>query len=151
MEIDRVLVDILQQHLRSLIEARFGVSHCRGRIAIHRAEIPLPVDQRQAQRPGLRHPHQRVVNRLVAVRMVFTHDVSDDPGGFFIGLIGRIPAFAHSVENAAVDGLEAVAHIGQSPADDHAHRVIEIGLPHLLFEGDGGNADGFGNSRITHI
>src|SRR5258708_1251735 len=30
--------------------------------------------------------------------------------------------------------LEAVAHIRQSPSDDHAHRVIEVGMPHFGFQ-----------------
>jgi hypothetical protein len=32
--------------------------------------------------------------------------------------------------------LEAVTHVRQSAAHDYAHRVIEIGAPHLLFEAD---------------
>jgi hypothetical protein len=32
--------------------------------------------------------------------------------------------------------LEAVAHVGQRAAHDHAHRVVEIRAPHLLFETD---------------
>ena len=59
-------------------QARFGVAHRRRRIAVDRAEIALAVDQRQAHREILRHPHHRVVDRLVAMRMVFTHHVADD-------------------------------------------------------------------------
>ena len=33
-------------------------------------------------------------------------------------------------------GLQTVADIGQRAAHDHAHRVVEIGLPHLVFEID---------------
>ena len=33
-------------------------------------------------------------------------------------------------------GLEPVAHVGQSPADDHAHRVIHVGLFQLVFDVD---------------
>ena len=33
-----------------------------------------------------------------------------------------------------MDGLQSVAHIGQCPADDHAHRVIDIRPPHLIFD-----------------
>ena len=33
--------------------------------------------------------------------------------------------------------LQAVADIGQRAADDHAHRVIEIRPPHLVFDVDG--------------
>ena len=56
----------------------FGVAH-RGRvIAVDIAEIALPVDQRIALGEILREPHQRVVDRLVAVRMEIADHVADD-------------------------------------------------------------------------
>src|SRR5262245_30503371 len=33
-----------------------------------------------------------------------------------------------------MNGLEAVADVGEGPPDDHAHRVIEVGGAHLLLE-----------------
>ena len=36
-----------------------------------------------------------------------------------------------------MDRLQAVAHIGQGAADDHAHGVIEIRAAHLVFDVDG--------------
>ena len=41
--------------------------------------------------------------------------------------------------------LQPVAHIGQRAADDHAHRVIEVGAPHLV--GDGDRLDVAGGER----
>ena len=35
-----------------------------------------------------------------------------------------------------MNGLQAVAHVGQGAPDDDAHRVVEIRLPHLVFEID---------------
>ena len=32
--------------------------------------------------------------------------------------------------------LQPVAHVGQRARHDHAHGVIEVGAPHLLFDGD---------------
>jgi hypothetical protein len=60
--------------------AHFGVPHRGRRIAVDRTKIALPVDKRGAHGKILRHAHQRVVNRLVAVRMVFTDHVTDDAG-----------------------------------------------------------------------
>ena len=68
-EVDRVLVDAVEQEPRHLGHPRFGVTH-RGRvIAVDVAEVALPVDQRIALREILREPDQRVVDRLIAVRM----------------------------------------------------------------------------------
>ena len=57
LEVDGVLVDVGEQRLGRLGEPRLGVAHGRRRIAVHRAEIALPVDQRQAHREVLRHAH----------------------------------------------------------------------------------------------
>ena len=75
--------------LRDLAQAHLGVAHRRRRIAVDRAEIALPVDQRQAHGEILRHAHQRVVDRLVAVRMVFTDDVADDARRLAVRLVPR--------------------------------------------------------------
>ena len=50
---------------------------------------------------------------------------------------GNETALLRCVEDAAVNGLEAVAHIGQRAADDYAHRIIEVAGLHLLDDGDG--------------
>ena len=36
-----------------------------------------------------------------------------------------------------MDRLQTVADIGERTPHDHAHRVIEVGASHLLFEADG--------------
>ena len=118
-------------------QARFGVPHGRGRIAIDRAEISLPVDQRIAHRKRLRHADQGVVNRRVAVRMELTHDVADDAGGLLGGAVKVQPHLVHHVKNAAMHRLQTVADVGQRAADDHAHGVIEVRALHLVFDVDG--------------
>ncbi len=55
-EVDGLLVEIVQQRVRRLVEPHLGVAHGRGRIAVERAEIALPVDQRHAHGEVLRHP-----------------------------------------------------------------------------------------------
>src|SRR4030095_10197638 len=54
-----------------------------------------------------------------------------------IRLFRRVPRLVHRVEHAPVHGLEPVSDVGQRPPDDHAHRVIQVGLPHLVFNVDG--------------
>ena len=76
--------------------------------------------------------------------MILTHHVADDAGGLLVGLVRREAVFIHRVENAPVHRLQPVAHIGQSPAHDHAHGVIEIAFLHLLFDGDERNFTGIG-------
>ena len=77
-------------------------------------------------RKRLRQAHQRVIHREVAVRMVLAHDVADDAGALAGGLVGLQAHLLHGVKNAAMDGLQSVADVGQRAADDHRHRIVEI-------------------------
>ncbi|MDH6665710.1 UNVERIFIED_ORG: hypothetical protein M2442_001709 [Methylorubrum zatmanii] len=137
LEIDGVLVDVREERAGGLSQARFGVAHGRGRIAVDRAEIALPVDEHQAHREVLGHADQGVVDRLVAVRMVLTDHVADDAGRFDVAALGQVPALMRREQDAPVHRLEAVARIGQRAAHDHAHGVIEVGPAHLVGDGDG--------------
>src|SRR5439155_27360474 len=47
------------------------------------------------------------------------------------------PESGHGVEDTAVHRLEAVADVGERPPDDNGHGVVEVRLPHLLFDRDG--------------
>ena len=105
-EIDGVFVDAFEQQPRHLGQPRFGVAHGGGVIAVDIAEIALPVDQRIARGEILRQPHQRIVDRLIAMRMEIAHHVADDLGGFLQRLPGIEPQQQHPVENAAVDRLD---------------------------------------------
>ena len=136
LEVDRVLVDVAKQEIGDLRQPRLGVSHGRRRIGVHRAEIALAVDQRHPHRPVLRHPREGVVDRLVAVRVIFTHDVADDAARLAVRPPGDIARFLAGVEDSAMDRLQAVAHVGQRAAHDHAHRVIEVARLHLLDDRD---------------
>ena len=68
--------------------------------------------------------------------MVFTDHVADHAGRLLVGLVEIIAQHAHCEKHAPVDGLEAVSHVRKGPAHDHAHRVIEVGPLHLVFQVD---------------
>ena len=145
LEIDRVIGvrrrarDEIGDPIRACrrLDASVGretVPHGRWWIVVHRAEVALSVDERVAQRERLRHTHERVVDRLVAVRVVLTHDVADRRGGLLVRLVRLQPRLVHAVQHAPMDGLEAVAHVGQRTADDDRHGVVEVARAHLLLE-----------------
>ena len=147
-EADGVLVDVLQHRHRDFGQAGFGVAVGRGRIAVDRAEVPLPVHQRIAQREILHHAHQRVVDRHVAVRVVLAEHVADDGRALLVGAARHEAELVHRVENAAVHRLQAVAHVGQRALHDDAHRIIEERLAHLVF--DQARQDAFADVRTGH-
>ena len=66
------------------------------------------------------------------MRVIFTHNFTNDTGRFFVRFIRRYPQLAHAVKNSSVYRLQAVAHVRQGTADDDAHRVVDIGLLHFV-------------------
>ena len=112
-EIDSILVDAVEHRLRHRREPAFGVAHRRGVIAVDIAEIALAVDQRIALREILGEPHQRVIDRELAMRMKLADHVADDAGAFFVAGGGIEPQLLHRVQDAAMHRLQPIAHIGQ--------------------------------------
>ena len=127
-EVDGVLVDVGQQLGRDGRHARLGVAHGRRRVAVDGAEVALAIDQRVAQREVLGQADERVVEGLVAVRVVLAHHLADDRGALAVRGARGQAHLVHRVEDPAVDRLEAVAHVRQRPADDHAHGVVEVAV-----------------------
>ena len=114
-----------------------GVAHGRRAVAVDGAEVALAVHQHVAHGEGLGHAHQGVVDGGVAVGMVLAHDVAHGAGGLLVGAVPLVAAFLHGVQHPPVHRLEAVVHAGQGPSDDDAHGVVQVGLPHFLFDFDG--------------
>ncbi len=133
-EVDRVHVDVAQHLGGEPLEPGFRVAHRGRRVVVDRAEVPLPVDERVAQRERLRHADERVVDRLVAVRVVVAHHVAHDVRRLLVRPVRLHPGLVHSPEDTPMDGLEPVADVGQSAPDDDAHRVVEVARAHLLLE-----------------
>ena len=66
-----------------------------------------------------------------------TEHVADDTGRLTGGLIGvEVELRTHIVEDAAVYGLHAVAHIGKRARHDDRHRIVDVRRLHLLFDID---------------
>ncbi len=107
-DIDRETVDVAQHLLGQRGEPGLGVAVGGGRVAVDGAEVPLAVDQRVAEREVLGHPHHRVVDGRVAVRVVVLEHLAHHAGGLRVGAVAEQPLLVHRVEDAAVDRLEAV-------------------------------------------
>ena len=94
-EIDRVFVQAVEQRLGHFGQAAFGVAHGGGVIAVDIAEIALALDQRIAHGEILGQAHQRVIDRLVAMGMIFADHVAHHAGAFLeAGVRDRAPAAA---------------------------------------------------------
>ena len=134
LEVDDVLIEVAQHLDRDRREPALRIAHGRSGIAVDVAEVALRIDQRIARRERLAQAHQRVVDRRVAVRVIFAHAITDDAGALDVRPVGLQAEVLHGEEHAPVHGLQAVADVGEGAADDHAHRVIHVRGAHLLDE-----------------
>jgi hypothetical protein len=79
-------------------------------------------------RKRLRHQHHRLVAGGVAVRMVFTQNISHGAGRFLMLGTRRQPKFGHRVDNTTLYWFQAITDMRQRTIEDDVHRVIEVGL-----------------------
>ena len=135
--VDGVGVDVAQHLDGDLAEARLGVAHGRRRVALDGAEVALAVDERVAHVEVLRHAHEGRVDDGLAVGVVVAAGVAGDLGALAVLLVGGEAEIVHRDHDAALAGLEAVAHIGEGAVGEHAHRIVDERRAHLVFELDG--------------
>ena len=69
------------------------------------------------------------------MRMVFTHDFADDMGAFLGGLIDCVARFIHRIDDAALNGLQAVPRIGDGAVLDNVFGVDVKAIPHEFVHG----------------
>ena len=136
-EVDRLLVEVDHHLVGQAVETRLRVSHRRGRVAVDRAEVSLPVGEHVAHVEVLRQADQGVVNRRVAVGMEVAHHLADDLCALAVAACRRQPHALHAVEHAAMGRLQTVADIRERASNDYAHRVIHVRTLHLVFDVDG--------------
>ena len=99
-EVDGVLLEIVQHLGRDTRQARFGVPHGRRRQASDRTKVALLVHQQVPHIPLLRHADERVVNRLVTVRVIITHALAGDFRAFGATGTGPQVEIVHGHQNA---------------------------------------------------
>ena len=68
------------------------------------------------------------------MRVVLTDHITHDARGLDRTLVRDHAQLVHTVHHAAVDRLEAVTRIGQGTRHNHAHRVAEVAILHVLFD-----------------
>ena len=147
-----LLVDVAQKLERERLQPGFGISHRGGGVAVHRAEVAVPVDERHAHVEILRHAHHGVVDGAVAVGVILAHAVADDARGLFVRLVGGEPHLGHGVEYAPLNGLEPVLHAGQGAVKNYEFGIGQHGLRHHVLDGsDKHVAGGYGRLKIVVI
>ena len=131
-----VLLKVVHDVLAHFRQSALCVSHCGRRVAVDRAEVSLSVHERVSHVPVLCHAHQCSVYGAVAVRVVFSEHLAHHARAFLVRFVTGVAYAHHTVEYAAVYGLEAVAHVGQGSCHNHRHRVVDVRRLHLLLNVD---------------
>jgi len=111
----------------------------------------LSIHERIALRKILRQTHERVVNRLVAVRMVFADHVADDARALLETRSGIEFQLLHRPQEAAMHGLEAVAHVGQRARHDRGQRIGQIAFAQRVLEIDGADIGGKTGGHVESV
>ena len=126
-EVDRPLLDLVEQIHRQRRQARLGVAVGGRRVAVERAEVAVAVDQRDAHRERLRHAHHRFVAgespcgwNLPSTSPTIGRRLAE------LGVRVEVQVGVHRVENPPLHRLEAVAHIGERARGDDADRVVQV-------------------------
>ena len=133
-QVDRVLVDAVEQKLRHIGEAALGVAHGGGVIAVDIAEVALAVDEAITLGEVLGEANQGVVDRDIAVRVILADHVADDPRRLLGGGVRIEPQQPHGIEHPAMDRLQSVPHIRQGALGDRRERIGEIAPRQRLAE-----------------
>ena len=132
-EIHGILVQVAQKFLGQPGHAHFRVTHGRRRVAVDGTEVALAVHQGIAHGKFLRHAHQGVIDRQIAVRVILTDDVTDDARGFLVRPVVIVGQFVLGEHDSPVHGLQAVAGVRNGAPDDDRKGILQIGLAEFFF------------------
>ncbi len=123
LEGDGLFLDVPQQELAQGREAHLGVAVGGSGVLVDGAEVALAVDQGVAHGELLGHAHGGVVDGGVAVGVVVTQHPAHHLGALDRGAGGEEAGDPHTVEDAPLDGLEAVPGVREGAVGDHGEAV----------------------------
>ena len=130
--VDGIFVEIGKQFFREALHAAFGITGGRGGVAVDGSEVALAFNQRGAHGEVLGETHKRIVNRGVSVRMILTHDFTDDSRRFHGGVTFGESKLFHSVEDSAVDGLKTVTDVRNRTSHVDAQGILQVRSMHNI-------------------
>ena len=96
----------------------------------------MAVDEGETQGERLRHAHQCVIDRAVAVGVVLAHDVANDSGALDVAAVWPQTHLGHLEQDPSLHRLEAIACIGQRAGVDDGIGVLQERTAHLVADID---------------
>ena len=129
-----VLIDIREHVKGNLAQPCLGITVGGGGVTIDGTKVAVAIDERIAQREGLRQAHHGIVNTGIAVRMIPAQHITDDGRALAVGLIGGQAVLIGGKQNAAVNRLQSVPYIGQGTVHNDRHGVFQKALAHFVVQ-----------------
>ena len=123
--IDGILVNIRQHLAGHFGHAGLSITVSSRGVAVHGTKVALAVNQRITQAEILCQTHHRVIHTGVAVGVVSTQHSTNRIRRLAVRVAGVVAALVHRVQDAAVYGLQAIAHIRQGTGYDNGHGIIQ--------------------------
>ena len=128
-EIDGIELYVSQEGVvREGSEAALGVSHGGGGVGVDGTEIAVSVNEGCVGGESLRESDEGVVDGRISMGVVLAQDFADDPSALAVSPAGGEVESAHGVEDAAVDGLESIAGVGEGPSQYDGEGVLHEGV-----------------------
>jgi len=124
-EIDGVLVDVAHHFERDLGQARLGVTVGSRGVTVAGTKVAVAVDEHVAHREILGHADHGVVDGGVTMGVETAEDVTDGGGALAVGFVRGEALGEHRVEDAAMDGFQAVTDIRQGTVGNNTHRIVD--------------------------
>jgi len=133
-EIDRVEFDVLEHHRSRTCQTGFGVPHRSSGQSCDRTKVPLLVDQHMPHVPLLGHTDKRRIDDRLAVRVVVSRCVPGDLRTLDPRRSRGQAQVVHGNQNSTLAGLQPVANVWKSPADNNAHGIRQIAISQFVFD-----------------
>ena len=123
--VNGILINIRQHFACNFGHAGFGITVSSRGVAVHGTKVALAVNQRITQAEILCQTHHRVIHTGVAVGVVSTQHSTNRIRRLAVRVAGVVASLVHRVQDAAVYGLQAIAHIRQGTGYDNGHGIIQ--------------------------
>ena len=105
LPIYRIFVKVGKHLVRELLHTHLGITHGSGWVAIYRTKVSLPIYQHITHRKRLSKTYNGIIHRSIAMRMIFTDNITHNTGGFFVRFVIIIRQLVHGIHHTAMNGL----------------------------------------------
>ena len=117
--INGLLVKVVHDVLTHLGESALSITHRSRRVAVHRTEVTLSINQSVTHVPLLTHTNQGTIHRRVTMWVVLTKYLTNYAGTLLVRFITGVSNTQHTIEDTAVHRLETIAYIREGTSHNH--------------------------------